>query len=446
MWILQKIGQWVANAELRRVWPKTLRAAWIDISELQIKELKEFYREMAAWVFSESWASARLWELYVRGDWNPENWLDDFFARLTGSDKAMDIINNHPANRLFDRKKRKQTRTPETVWQAHYDIPVELYEIMLGQSMKYTSPEWNESLWEFDLDTNQKLAMEMICQRAELEKSREWEQQMKVLEIGFWYGTLASHMIQNYWVHVTGLTVSDGQMDYAKKYMIHNETIQNADLQNLDWKVIMKNPELMEMYKWKFDRIISIEMIEAVSTRDLPDFFLFLFHCLSDDGILFIHAINSPRNFETTEWFIDSYIFPDGVVPQHQNILACAQKAGFQQSSNKRNIVTQAYDKALMAWSSNLEWWYDELADKLDFHYSRNHTPAFPYPDSPSFLKIFEYYLKSCAGSFRSGYNRDGQYKFYKSSRAQVQSIVPATLEQTRHILETKYWWESLPK
>jgi len=38
-------------------------------------------------------------------------------------------------------------------------------------------------------------------------------------------------------------------MDYEKKYMIHNETIQNADLQNLDWKVIMKNPELMEMYK-----------------------------------------------------------------------------------------------------------------------------------------------------------------------------------------------------
>jgi hypothetical protein len=74
----------------------------------------------------------------------------------------------------------------------------------------------------------------------------------------------------------------------------------------------------------------------------------------------------------------------------------------------------------------------------MDYHFSQKHTPAFPYPNHPSFLKIFEYYLTSCAASFRSGYNRDGQYKFYKSTNSKSETLLQATPDEIRHILQTK--------
>jgi cyclopropane-fatty-acyl-phospholipid synthase len=96
-------------------------------------------------------------------------------------------------------------------------------------------------------------------------------------------------------------------------------------------------------------------MIEAVSTKDLPLFFKFLYHCLHDDGVLFIQAINSDRLYYTTEGFIDRYIFPDGVVPQDNNLLTCAEQAGFSGETHDNDIVTQAYDQALLAWYTNLK-------------------------------------------------------------------------------------------
>lgn len=436
MWIIKSyISQTLIEGEVKKTFWEAISIAWITHSEMGIQDETEFYRMMALGVFEAGWISARLWEIFVRWDWNPKNGLDHFISQLTRSQQAMDIINNHPANVVYDWVKRLQNRKPQDVW-AHYDIPVEMYQTMLGNSMKYTAPEWSPELWKFDLDTHQKLAMEMICKRAELEEG------MQVLEVGFWYGTLADHAIRNYGVQVTGLTVSDGQKDFAQEYMIHNGTIDAADLQNLDWKVIMQNPELIELFAWKFDRIISIEMIEAVSTKDLPLFFTFLHMCLNDDWVLFIQAINSDRLYHTTEWFIDRYIFPDGVVPQNNNLLTSAEQAWFSTEVHDNDIVSKAYDKALIAWHNNLDNGYEPLAKELDYHYSTNHTPAFPFPKDPSFLGIFEYYLKSCAWSFRSGYNRDGQYKFYKNRNTSTQQIIPATREQAESILSTKDWWE----
>jgi len=430
--IIGKTVEW----EVRRTFWKALDAADITHEEMWVKNQSEFYNMMALWVFEAGWISARMWELYVRWDWKPKHGLDEFISKLTWNQRAMDIINNHPTNIAYDWLKRSKQRRPQDVWE-HYNIPVEMYQAMLGPSMKYTAPEWNEQLWEFDLDANQKLGMEMICERAEFDEG------MKVLEVGFWYGTLADHAIRNHWISVTWLTVSDGQKDYAEKYMSHNGSLRHANLRNLDWKVVMQNPELKDQFEWKFDRIISIEMIEAVSTIDLPLFFEFLFHCLNDDGILLIQAINSDRLCYTTEWFIDKYIFQDGVVPQDANLLECAHRAWFQQEEHDNDIVTQAYDLALMAWQHNLADWYAQLADELDYYYRDKHTPAYPLSDDPNFLGIFEYYLKSCAGSFRSGYNRDWQYKFYKNWNVATTEIKKPTAKEAEEILRKKMWWEN---
>ena len=415
--------------------------------ELGIADVQDFFHELALGVFSPGGVSARFGELYVAWKWDPPHWVDTILARILRNTETMEIINGHPANKLYDWSKRLFPRTPESVGKAHYDIPRKVYEVMLGESMKYTSPTESvlDENWNFNLDASQRVGMEMICQRAEL------YQGARVLEIGFWYGTLADQAIRNHHVTVTWLTVSQWQKAFAERYLDHHETLHQVDFQLQDWKQLYrdargKTNNFRENFEGAFDRIISIEMIEAVSTWDLPLFFQFLFDCLNGDGVLFLQAINSDRKVYTTEWFIDKYIFPDGVVPQHLYILECAERAGFQTGVHARDIATQAYALALMEWYKNLSEGYDEeMAQELDYHFSEHHTPAFPYRNHPSFLKIFEYYLKSCAASFRSGYNRDGQYKFYKNGNSKTHALIQATPDEITHILQTKEFWE-MPK
>jgi cyclopropane-fatty-acyl-phospholipid synthase len=416
-----------------------LAKAEISLGDLHMKNTYEFYNELAKGILEHGGLTARLGELYVCGDWNYEPWLDVFFEKLTASTKFIDWKNNHPLARVGEMIKRMSPRKPESVGEEHYDIPLKVYGPKLGSTWKYTAAEYNPSLWTFDLDKNQKLAMAMFSERAELEKG------MGVLEVGFWYGTLADYMIRNKGVSVTGLTVSKEQIKFANEYLSKNRTNSNANFKLLDWKVLYTSPkyreEFEQNFKWKFDRVISIEMIEAVSTDDLPLFFRFLYDCLSDEWLVFLQAINSDRLTHTTDGFIDKYIFTDGVVPQHANLLKNAEKGGFAQETSHKDIATKAYDKTLMAWWDNLSKQYPEFGKEMDFFYNKRKHNPFPYKDTPSFLKIFEYYLKSCAGSFRSGYNRDGQYKFYKSATNKVRGIVPATQEQMDRILQTKDWW-----
>jgi cyclopropane-fatty-acyl-phospholipid synthase len=447
MSLIQKVFLPVIQMETQRTWNNIFKASGVHISELWISDVQDFYRELALGIFSPGWISARFGELFVAWKWDPQNWVDTILTRILGNKKAMDIINNHLANKLYDSLKKWSHRKPESVGKAHYDIPEIVYTRMLGKTMKYTSPTETvlDEDWKFSLNSSQKVAMEMICQRTELFEGA------KVLEIGFWYGTLADHAIRNHKVQVTWLTVSQGQKSFAEDYWKYNDTSNQSHFRLQDWKKLYfnlngKTSDFLLNYKGEFDRIISIEMIEAVSTEDLPLFFQFLYECLNDDGILFLQAINSDRMCYCTEAFIDKYIFPDGVVPQHLYLLECAQRAWFQTGVHARDIATQAYDLALMEWHKNLaEGYDDELAQELDYHFNNNHTPAFPYRNHPSFLKIFEYYLKSCAASFRSGYNRDGQYKFYKDSKSKTQALVQATPDEVIHILQTKEFWE-MPK
>lgn len=422
---------------------KYIEKKWWEISavtsinelDMSILDKRKFYREMALSILDPGGLNARFWELYVLKAWTSEH-LDTLIYKITSNQQVTDILSSHWTSCIFDYLKRIKRRNPSSVWVDHYDIPVSLYKSMLGSTMKYTAGEWDTSFWQFDLESSQKIAMDMICQRAELS---EWQ---RVLEVGFWYGTLAHHMIDKYEVEVTGLTVSDGQKNFAHNYLKVRWVHEKTNLLNLDWKELYTDSRYRDifvtLFQGKFDRIVSIEMIEAVSTADLPLFSQFLFECLNDNGILFFQAINSDRKVYTTDAFIDKYIFPDWVVPQHQNLVETFWRAWFQQVEFNSDLLTQSYDSTLMQWYKNLEQFYPIFASELDFYYNNREKNPFPYKEIPSFLRIFEYYLKSCAWAFRSSYNRDGQYKFYKW-KDKINKIISPTREEAKMILQNKF-------
>lgn len=410
---------------IKYAWGKIYSQAWLCSDDIEIWDKKIFYWELSKANSSWWWLTWRFGELYVKWIWQ---WsVDQTVSKILL--RAEDILYDNWLVKAYDRFKLWCTRHPSSVWERHYDIDFLVYNRMLWEMLKYTSPYWTDEYWDFDLDKAQKVCMEMICQRAQL---NQWQ---NVLEIWFGYWTLANYMISNYGVHVTWLTVSQWQKWIAHKITDYHGTSWKTDFNLKDWKKLYRTQEFEEKYKWKFDRIVSIEMIEAVSTEDLPMFFQFLYECLNNDGILFIQAINSDRLAYSTDWFIDRYIFPDGVVPQERNVILCAEKAGFQDYSID-NSLGHPYDKALMQWWENLQRNKEEIEERCKdpflWHYPYSH------PESP-FFKIFEYYLKASAGSFRSEHNRDGHFIFYKDNNHSTKIIKP-TITEVQNILSIKDW------
>lgn len=410
---------------LRKVWGRIESAAWITKSDMQIQDPREFFKELSK--PSKWWLTCRFWELFVKWTWE---WnVDEVVSKILSSD-ARDIAYRHILARLYWLYKKLVPKNPSSVWEVHYDIDFALYEKMLWKFLKYTAPYWLDEYWEFDLDTAQMLCMEMICRWAQLS---QWQ---KVLEVWFGYWTLANYMISNYWVEVTGLTVSDWQRQVANRVIDFHWNKEKARLNLMDWKKLYGTPEFEENYRWKFDRIVTIEMIEAVSTADLPLFFQFLYDCLNDDWVLFIQAINSDRLETTTEWFIDKYIFPDWVVPQEENLIRQGERAWFRTFSLD-NSLWNPYDKALMQWWSNLEANKEQIKRDCNDPFKL----TFPYKVENPMIKIFEYYLRSCAWWFRVWYNRDWHFVFHKSARTSTKIVIPTSWE-VRQILNNKEWWD----
>ena len=412
---------------IENTWDNMHEKAWLNDKDIAIQDKAMFLRELANYDDSRWGIEARIWEMFVAWIWS---WRVDVVVDKIISSQALSLLDESMLVKWFDMFKNTTKKQPSLVWKKHYDIDFDLYKHMLWDTLKYTSWYWDESqYWAFDLEKSQKLCMDLICQRLQLQNNHS------VLEIWFWYGTLANYMIENYNVSVTWLTVSQWQAHVAQQILEDHDNQQSAQLHIKDWKDIYASPEFEESYKWKFDRIVAVEMIEAVSTTDLPMFMKFLYECLDDGGVLVLQVINSPRLVETTDGYLDQYIFPDGVIPQKQNLIDSWIQAWFK-GVKIDNTMWPSYDPTLMSWQKNLEDNYKKLQSLTDPFAS-----DFPYSLEDPMLKIFEYYLKSCAGSFRADYNQTWHFVFHKDVGSS-QSLVIPTRDEVVSILKNREWWD----
>jgi len=287
---------------------------------------------------------------------------------------------------------------------AHYDLGNRFYERWLDDSMLYSSAMYdepgNESCGErrdgtgavgrdahvdVDVDSLERAQARRLDRIVELLDLRAGQ---RVLEIGCGWGTLAATLAKRCGVEVVGVTLSTEQLRFAQARAAQWGVADRVDLRLQDYRDV----------QGRFDRIVSIEMIEAVGEAYWPVYFATLRDRLHPGGLAVLQAITiDERHFEryrANPDFIQRCIFPGGMLPTPERMAGEARAAGLSFSTQAR--FGRGYAATLVEWRRRFlaEWPAIE-------------AQGFDLP----FKRLWEYYLCYCEAGFRSGRVDVGLYR-----------------------------------
>lgn len=261
---------------------------------------------------------------------------------------------------------------------AHYDLSNEFFELFLDPTMTYSC-----GIFEKETTTLEEASVEKIdrlCRKLELKPGE------RLVEIGTGWGAFALHAAREYGVHVTTTTISERQHELAERRIREAGLEDRITLLKEDYR---KLPERLRAEGLEpFDKLISVEMIEAVGHRYFDSFFQTCGELLKPDGRAAIQAITIvDQRFEQAKNavdFIQRYIFPGACIPSVTALLDSATRASDLRVVDVEDIGAH-YVPTLAAWRENLlERWSDARALGLD----------------DTFLRLFEFYFVYCEGGF----------------------------------------------
>jgi cyclopropane-fatty-acyl-phospholipid synthase len=318
-------------------------------------------------------------ESYMDGWWDCQT-LDQVICRILLARLPDQVkVNGKPAWHILQSKifnLQKVSRAFQ-VGKQHYDIGNDLYKAMLDKRMVYTSGYWKTAK---DLDSAQEAKLELVCRKINL------EQGMTVLDLGCGWGSFAKYAAEKYGAVVTGVTVSKQQVELGRE-MCKGLPVE---LRLEDYRNV----------RGKYDRVISIGIMEHIGYKNYRTYMEKVDHVLKDDGIAFVHTIGGNVSKTTSNPWTTKYIFPNSMLPSIAQIGRAME--GLFVMEDWHNFG-QDYDKTLMAWHANFEKAWPELKDK--------------YGDR--FYRMWRYYLLSCAGAFRSRWTQLWQIVMTKQGREQ---------------------------
>ena len=301
-------------------------------------------------------------EAYMDGWWGCEN-MDQLFYKLIRADIEKNIkispavIANTIKAKLFNLQSAKKSFE---IGEKHYDLGNDLFVAMLGRTMAYSCGYWKGT---DNLDVAQEAKFDLICRKLGLKSGQ------KILDIGCGWGSFMAYATQNYGVSAVGITVSEEQADFGRNYCKGLPVeIRLQDYRSIDEK---------------FDHIVSVGMIEHVGSKNYRTYMEVAKRCLKYDGLFLLHTIGGLKYGETTDPWINKYIFPNGVIPSLKQVADSAE--GLFVVEDMHNFGVD-YDKTLMAWAKNFEKEWPKLREKYD----------------DRFYRMWRYYLYSCAGAFRA--------------------------------------------
>lgn len=317
-------------------------------------------------------------DAYRRGLWSCSS-LNTLFQILLRNTAQLDAMEQGLAkfgvikDRLFHKRRANTRNGSSQNIQDHYDIGNDLFELFLDETMTYSSAifiDENTSLHDASL---QKL--DLICQKLDLKPEHH------MVEIGSGWGSFSIHAAQHYGCKVTTTTISREQHDLAR---------QRIDAAGLGDRIELLLTDYRDM-QGQYDRLVSIEMIEAVGHDFLPEYFQQCASLLKDDGQMCIQAIAMPDNryeaYLKTPDFIQRYIFPGSCCPS----LAAMTQAIATTDLKVTHIEDYAPDYA-----RTLQCWLKTFMEKEEQVYELGY--------SRSFFRMWEYYLEYCTAGFTERY------------------------------------------
>ena len=314
-------------------------------------------------------------ESYIRGGWSCDD-LTALVRIMVRNRQALDGLEgglallSRPLLKLLHHLNRNTRRGSMRNIAAHYDLGNALYGLMLDETMAYSCGIFerpNSTLLEAS-----RAKFDAACRKLALAPSDH------LLEIGTGWGGLAIHAARHYGCRVTTTTISRAQHDLAR------ERIAGAGLGD---RVTL----LLEDYRnltGRFDKLVSIEMVEAVGARFLDGYFRQCSRLLADDGAMLLQAITIQDQLYEQALrcvdYIQRYIFPGSFIPSVTALTASATRASDLKLFQLEDIGPH-YARTLAEWRRN-------------FCANLPQVRALGFPDT--FVRLWEFYLCYCEGGF----------------------------------------------
>jgi cyclopropane-fatty-acyl-phospholipid synthase len=291
------------------------------------------------------------------------------------------------ANRLRHRMRaNSKKRSPRNI-EAHYDLGNDFYRLWLDPAMLYSSALW-DGMTE-SLEHAQRKKLDRICELLCLSGGE------KILEIGSGWGALASRLACEPETHVTGITLSPSQLEWARRDVTARGLVDKADFRLQDYRDVAGT----------FDRIVSIEMFEAVGEAYWPSYFETLARSLTLQGRAVLQVITIAEDrfeaYRNEPDFIQKHVFPGGFLPTKSNLKASIEQAGLRLTASEN--FGASYARTLVEWRRHFTAHWDEIAQQ-------------GFDDR--FRRLWEYYFCYCEAGFLEGTVDVGLYTIAHPSRA----------------------------
>jgi cyclopropane-fatty-acyl-phospholipid synthase len=328
--------------------------------------------------------SVGLSESYVEGLWDCDDLVT--LTRIAALNvDALDALRRAlspvlvPLQRFAGWLARNTPSRARTQVAAHYDLGNELFSRFLDRTMMYSCAVFDSP--ETTLEEASLAKLERICEKLRLTGDDH------VLEIGTGWGGFAQYAAERYGCRVTTTTISAEQHDYATR------RIREAGLAD---RVTVLSEDYREL-RGRYDKLVSIEMIEAVGWQYFPTFFRRCSELVADDGAMLLQAIViEDRAYEVEKAgrsFINTHIFPGGCLPSLQLIARMvARVTDFREAQFED--ITEHYATTLRHWR---ERFAASAAQLAELGYDER------------FRRLWELYLSYCEGGFRERRIQDVQ-------------------------------------
>ena len=260
----------------------------------------------------------------------------------------------------------------------HYDLGNDFYGLWLDKTMTYSSAVFENGQASFETAQNEKYR-----RLAELVNLKKGD---RVIEVGCGWGGFAEFAAREYGAHVTGLTISQEQLDFAKDRLEKAGLSDLTDMQFCDYR---------EHEGRDYDALVSIEMFEAVGEAHWQSYFAQAQKFLKPGGKAGLQIITIAEDqfeaYQRSPDFIQKYIFPGGMLPTPTQLRDLA--SGVKMTVEAMNAFREDYARTLDTWLES----FRENWDKIE---------ALPRPTHPfdeRFKRMWEYYLHYCAAGFMDG-------------------------------------------
>ena len=342
-------------------------------------------------------------EAYMAGSWT----TDDLTALVQIMIRNRDVMEGmdgglarlaNPVRRLLHYFNRNTKAGSQRNIAAHYDLGNEFFELILDRTLMYSCaifPRPDSTLEEAAI-----AKVDRICRKLDLRAHDH------LLEIGTGWGGFAIHAARNYGCRVTTTTISRAQHDYATKKIAEQGLSERITVLFKDYR------DLSADLTGKFDKAVSIEMIEAVGHQFVDSYFRKCGELLKADGMMLLQAITiADQYYEGAVRrvdFIKKYIFPGSFIPSVTALCDSITRASDLRLFHLEDL-TPNYAETLKNW-------------RMRLFQNIERVRALGYPEE--FIRMWEFYLCYCEGGFRERYIGDVQMLLTKPE-CRIAPILP---------------------